>query len=494
MEQGDYIAIKERAVDRLLALPGVHAVGVGHKITAGERTGETSIRVYVTRKRPLDELAPDEIVPAEVEGVRTDVVERPMPRVEQVPGILANAPNREDTNEYRPIRGGVQVARASSSGVGTLGCICDVTGDATKVIALTCHHVIYSPGATPSNEEVGQPNGQSSSSASCDDIFGHVLDAQLDEDVDVALIRLNGGTQYLAEMADASPIVVHGSGAHPALNDPVTKRGRTTGRTGGIVDDVSTDGDVLNVDGTTRHYKRAIQVHANPDPAHPGATDFTRPGDSGSAYLNAAGQVVAIHFSGVPGSGHSWGTPIENIVNKFAGVSIGGGPTLPAARKVALSVSSAAAAGNTRTVPTAMAADERPRAAITPGAARRLEQEIRTSSPRGAWYSDLYRRHGEEVAALVHKNRRVTVVWHRSGAAELAQWVVRAFTQRDATVPERIQGRPVRACLDDLAAALVRNGSAGLVADLRRALPTLPDVAGLSDREILDRLRLEAVA
>jgi len=488
VEQRDYIAIKERVADRLLAIPGVHAVGVGEKITAGERTGETSVRVYVTRKRPLADVAPDERVPPDIEGVRTDVVERPMPVVEQVAGIPANAPDREDGGEYRPLRGGIQIARAGSSGVGTLGCICDVTGDASRIVALTCHHVVYSPGATPSNEEVGQPNGQSSSSASCDDIFGHVLDAQLDEDVDVTLIRLNGGTQYWAQVEGAG--VVHGSGPHPALNDPVTKRGRTTGLTGGSVDDVSTDGDVRNVDGSTRHYKRAIQVHANPA-VTPGPTDFTRAGDSGSAYLNAAGQVIAIHFAGSPGTGHSWGTPIENIVNKFNGVSIGGGPTLPAARHVALAVSSAAAANDTRTVPTAMAADEA-RAAITPGAARRLEQEVRTSSPRGAWYADLYRRHGEEVAALVHRNRRVTVVWHRSGAAELAQWIVRAFTQRDVRIPERIEGRPVHACLDDLASALARNGSSGLVADLRRALPTLPDVAGLTDREILDRLRLEA--
>jgi hypothetical protein len=490
MEERDYIAVKERVVDRLLAIPGVHAVGVGDKLTGGERTGETSIRVYVMRKRPLAEVVPEERVPPEIEGVRTDVVERPMPVEEQVPGIPASAADREDAHEYRPVRGGTQLSRGGSSGAGTLGCICDVTGDATKVIALTCHHVVYSPTSVPNHEEVGQPAGQSSSSASCDDIIGRALDAQYDEDVDVALIQLNGGTQYLAQIEGAG--VVHGAGPHPAKNDPVTKRGRSTGLTGGIVDDISTDGDINNPDGTVRrHYKRAIQVQANPDPATPGPTDFTRAGDSGAAYLNAAGQVIGIHFSGAPGTGFSWCTPIENIINKFNGVAIDGGPTLPPARHVALSVSSAAAAGDVRTVPTAMTADEQPRAVITPGAARRLEEEVRTSSRRGAWYADLYRRHGEEVAALVHKNRRVTVVWHRSGAAELAQWLVRTFSQQGIRVPEEIQGRPVRACVDDLAAALVRNGSSALIADLRSALPTLPDVAGLTDHEIIDRLRIE---
>jgi hypothetical protein len=120
--------------------------------------------------------------------------------------------------------------------------------------------------------------------------------------------------------------------------------------------------------------------------------------------------------------------------------------------------------------------------------AERLEEELRASR-RGAWYADLYRRHGEEAAALVHSHRRVTVVWHRSGAAELFQWLWRAFRSPDVRLPLEIQGRPVRACLEDLAAALERHGSELLTADVRRALPVLPDVAGLTHREIVERLK-----
>jgi hypothetical protein len=486
MKERDYVAVKNRVAERLLAIPGVHAVGVGDKLTAGRRTSETSIRVYVERKLPLDELAPEHRVPAEIEGVRTDVVERPVP-VEEVVGIPRADPDRSDEHEYRPILAGIQVSRGASFGAGTLGCICDVTGDATNIIALTAFHVFYQPTDTANHEEVGQPNGQSSSSASCDDIFGRVLDAQYDQDVDVALVRLKGGTRYLVEMQDAG--LIHGIGPAPAKNDPVTKRGRTTGLTGGIVDDISTDGDTNNPDGTVRrHYKRAIQIQASPDPAHPGPTDFTRAGDSGAAYLNAAGQVIAIHFSG--SGGFSWGTPIDTIIKKFNGTPIAPGePTLPAARHVALAVSSATAPNDVRTVPTAMAADAQPRPVITPGQAARLEEKLSALPGLGAWYASLYRRHAEEVAALVHRNRRVTVVWHRSGAAELVQWLVRAFSQPGVTVPERIQGRPVRACIAELAGALARSGSAALVADLAQALPTLPDVAGLTDGEILDRVR-----
>jgi hypothetical protein len=494
MDEREYVEAKRRAANRLLAIPGVHAVGVGSKIVGGERTPQTSIRVYVTDKRPLDEIPPDERVPTEIDGLPTDVVERPRPVEQQTPGIPVGT-EREDTAEYRPVRGGIQVARAAGSGVGTLGCICDVTGDPNTVIALTNYHVIYDPPATDANEEVGQPNGQSSSSDSCDDIVGTVLDAEYDVDVDVALIKLRPGTRYLAEIEGAG--VVAGVGGLPGLNDQVTKRGRTTGLTGGIVDDVGTDGDISNPDGTVkRHYEDAIQIQANPDPANPGPTDFTQGGDSGSVYLNAAGRVIALHFAGSPGTGFSWGMPIGAIIDKFTGVQRpSGGPTLPPARHVRLAIASAGAAGDVRTVPgAAMTAGDRPvRQPITPGQARRLEEEMRSVSPRGAWYADLYRRHGEEVAALVHGHRRVTVVWHRSGAAELSQWLVRAFSRHDVRVPEEIQGRPVRACLDDIAAALSRYGSAALTADLANALPTLPDIAGLSDREIVECLKAELV-
>jgi hypothetical protein len=484
MEDQDYIAVKERVADRLLAIPGVHAVGVGAKLIAGERTPETSIRVYVTHKRPLDELPAAERIPPEIDGLKTDVVERPIPE-EEVAGISVSTPSPEDSGEHRPLYGGTQITRHNGSGSGTLGCFCALDKDEKKLVALTARHVVAKDLTDdPVQALVGQPNGCSSSSASCDDIFGQVLDAQYDEDVDVALIRVKGGMKCRIEMLNSSPIVVHGIGPHPAKNDPVTKRGATTELTGGIVDDVSHDGETK-----TRKYKRAIVIKANPG-ASPGPSDFTRPGDSGAAYLNAASQVIAIHFAG--SGGYSYGTPIETIIKKFNGEPIvPGGPTLPANRHVALSVSSASVAGEDRIV-AQMSANSQPaeQVELMPQAAQRLE-EVRRSSKRGAWYTELFHRHGQEVADLVHKNRRVTVVWHRSGAAELVQSLMRTFTQRDARVPEQIQGRPIRACVEELAAALSRNGSTDLVADIRRALPTLPDIAGLTEPEIIQRLQIE---
>lgn len=492
MEDRKYIELKDRVADDLFAIPGVHGVGVGAKIVGGERTSETSIRVYVTQKRPLEEIPPQERVPPEIEGVKTDVVEEALPKRTQIPGLAPNLdPN--DTGEYRPVRGGTQVKKPSG-GAGTLGCICDVTGDPTRVIALSNHHIFYGVSEAHSPREVGQPNGDDSSSQSCNDIVGTIIDSQLDQDVDIALIRLRASTQYLAEVQGVGRVV--GQGPRPAMNDQVKKRGKRSQLTGGFVDDPSVDVDVPDpVTGTFRH-RRLIRIEPNPDPANPGPTDFQIEGDSGAALLDSSDRVIGVMFLGGRGIRLGWAMPIETIINKFNGVPIAPGePTLPAARRISLAVASAPAPGDVRTVPAAMTADEQPvREPMTPGEARQLEEQVRSASPRGAWYADLYRRHGNEVAALVHGHRRVTVVWHRSGAAELAQCLVHAFSRHNERVPEEIQGRPVRACLDDIGAALTRHGSAALSADLTRALPTLPDIAGLTDGEILDRLKLETVA
>jgi hypothetical protein len=66
---------KRAAAARLHAIPGVHAVGVGFKVVGGKKTDELAITVFVDKKRKPEELTEDELVPTEIEGVKTDVVQ-----------------------------------------------------------------------------------------------------------------------------------------------------------------------------------------------------------------------------------------------------------------------------------------------------------------------------------------------------------------------------------------------------------------------------------
>ena len=71
----ELLAIKERAAARLMALPSVTGVGIGGRMRGGQPTGELVLKVYVKRKLPANEVDPAELVPAEIEGIPTDVSE-----------------------------------------------------------------------------------------------------------------------------------------------------------------------------------------------------------------------------------------------------------------------------------------------------------------------------------------------------------------------------------------------------------------------------------
>jgi len=59
--------VKARHEADLLALPNVTGVGIG------ERNGEPVIKVLVTEKLPETDLAPEERVPASLDGYEVDV-------------------------------------------------------------------------------------------------------------------------------------------------------------------------------------------------------------------------------------------------------------------------------------------------------------------------------------------------------------------------------------------------------------------------------------
>jgi hypothetical protein len=81
VDDNQLLGIKDRAWDRLRRIPGVHAVGIGVKTVAGRRDNRPALVVFVESKKELAQLQPDEIVPATIERVPTDVVEMRMPRL-----------------------------------------------------------------------------------------------------------------------------------------------------------------------------------------------------------------------------------------------------------------------------------------------------------------------------------------------------------------------------------------------------------------------------
>ncbi len=146
-ERIDYLKIlkvKEEAEARLCTIPGVHGVGIGAKIVRQQPTAEPSIMVFLVKKRPLDELAPSEVIPPEIDGVKTDVVEMSVPQALAYPEEKPDSASAWSLSGLSiTLRGGLQIQAADSPVVGTLGCIA-TTSDPQhpKRVALTCHHVV----------------------------------------------------------------------------------------------------------------------------------------------------------------------------------------------------------------------------------------------------------------------------------------------------------------------------------------------------------------
>lgn len=128
------LEVKKAAQGRLLALQGVHSVAIGAKVVAGERTAEPAIVIFVERKKPLSELGPHEIIPTEIEGIKTDVVEKEKPR------LFAGA--LPDEEQYSVLESGFQVQGGTTvTAKGTLGCIGRTDEPDPKIVGITCQHV-----------------------------------------------------------------------------------------------------------------------------------------------------------------------------------------------------------------------------------------------------------------------------------------------------------------------------------------------------------------
>ncbi len=69
-DHAQLVKVKEDAEKGLRAIPGVHAVGIGKKSVNGAFTDELAIAVFVTKKKPLSELAPHEVVPSQINGIK----------------------------------------------------------------------------------------------------------------------------------------------------------------------------------------------------------------------------------------------------------------------------------------------------------------------------------------------------------------------------------------------------------------------------------------
>lgn len=290
---------KERREKEIFSKPNVVAAGVGLK----NQNGELGIIVYVEKKLPISALSDDDLVPATVDGVVTDVVE--------TGPIVANeiADHRE---RYRPVHAGISAIRVGQTSC-TLGAIVYKDG---KAYALQNAHCVYPHwNGAEIGDAVLQPSPNDGGTAP-DDIMGYTYDGQIitfdgsDNYIDAAIVELATNFDFtliqgIGEI-DPTPATV-------APSDAVKKAGRTTGVTNSTVSSVNGTSNTSYSGGGTAHFVNQIIV-ANPD------AGFSAGGDSSSLVLNSSNQPIGILYAGssTPSpSGITVVNPIAAVIERF---------------------------------------------------------------------------------------------------------------------------------------------------------------------------------
>ena len=129
--------VKDTHKSGLLSTANVVGVGVGEKISQGRKTGEICVVVLVRQKLPEVELARGAVLPREVSGVKTDVIQ-----VGELRALQAR------TDRWRPAPAGVSVGHYLIT-AGTFGAVVRDRATGVRLILSNNHVLANSNNATP---------------------------------------------------------------------------------------------------------------------------------------------------------------------------------------------------------------------------------------------------------------------------------------------------------------------------------------------------------
>jgi hypothetical protein len=287
--------MKSQYSKQIMEMPNVVGVGIGYKESSGKKLDELCIAVLVRKKLPIEALPASGLVPHELEGVKTDVVEVGDLRIHQL-----------RTDRWRPIPGGVSIGHYLIT-AGTLGCMVRDRSSNEQLI-LSNNHVLANSNQARPGDSILQPGVADHGNIASDTVAqlirfvpisftiepptcgiaqgvvtaankvaqllgsGHRLEAfkqnpQAINQVDAAVARPEVGVEFLDEILEIGVI----GGVTPAkLAMKVRKSGRSTGFTTGQITILDATVDVNYSERVARFDGQIV------------TTGMSAPGDSGS--------------------------------------------------------------------------------------------------------------------------------------------------------------------------------------------------------------------
>lgn len=312
-EQREVIQIKEAVKEDILARPNVVGVGVGYRMYRGQHTSEMSVVVLVSQKIPKAGLDPQALVPTEVQGVRTDVIQVGVLRAQQAP-----------TDRWRPAPGGVSLGHYKVT-AGTFGAVVRDRTSGARLI-LSNNHVLANSNDASIGDAILQPGAYDGGRVETDVIarlerfcaidfgtqpgtcsvasayaaIGNALARVLGSRHTLAVMQVDPSAVNLVDAALARPLddgdirddilgigVVSGT-LEAELGMAVRKSGRTTGLTTGTVTVLDATVEISYGTAQTARFEHQIVTSA-----------MSQGGDSGSLLVAAdSQQAVGLLFAG----------------------------------------------------------------------------------------------------------------------------------------------------------------------------------------------------
>lgn len=437
IEQHEHLLkVYEKVNDMLAGYPNVVNVVIGIKEKGGKLTDEGCIKIIVKEKKSEDDLGADEIIPKEVEGVKTDVI---IHRDEVLQAVCTT-----DRGNYRPIKGGIRIGNYRGFGEGTLGCLAQVDSDNSWVL-LSNHHVLYGANGQD-NDEIGQPRVGCSWCCKT-----NVIAKNFDKDatLDCAIAKVEDDIAIENIILEIGNIQANGVSA-AVDGERVRKRGARTGFTSGTINAV----DPAN---------GKVTVGPNPaggpadDPGgctnfEAGVTVFTNPGDSGSVYINDNNEIVALHYAGLRGSNESRGNDIIRIQT---------------ALNITIKTTSSEPGITPEFEPSIEPFTDNQRPADNDRWIKYVEERLEETAT-GQMIKALIDTHQKEVLNLVNHHRPVTVTWQRKQGPAFVAAFGRSVKNPEYTIPAEINRVSIQNLLMSMASVLEEYGSEPLRKEIKK--------------------------
>jgi PKD repeat protein len=282
----------------LKAKANVTGTGIGYRYRNGKLTEEVCLLVFVDKKVSIGTLSAKDVIPTEIEGVKTDVQVR-----------IAEA-MQDRKSRMRPAPGGCSIGNIAVT-AGTLGAVLYRGEDK---VALSNNHVLACVDVGNLGDVIVQPGIYDGAKPDTDRLgvlYDFVPVAECDSAyVDCAICKPDNPDDVTSEILEVGEIA---GIAEAQLGMSIQKSGRTTGLTKGVITVVNAIVDVGY--GDARVIKLIGQLIAD---NIEGQSKVIAGGDSGSALLDMDKNLIGLCFAGSSDGAFLVANPIQPVLAQLS--------------------------------------------------------------------------------------------------------------------------------------------------------------------------------